>query len=122
MISLERVSKSFDRGASFAVLQVTLEVPAHSFLAVVGESGSGKTTLLKLINPYDTRGIARAIQRAITMPLAERRSRHAASLATLRENDIHRWHTRFIEELQAVRGRTSSRRSAEPTDISAFRH
>jgi len=75
-----------------------------------------------LINPYDTRGIARAIQRALTMPLAERRSRHAASLAILRKNDIHRWHTRFIEELQAARGRASSRRSAEPTELSAFRH
>ena len=74
-----------------------------------------------LINPYDTRGIARAIQRALTMPLAERRSRHATSLAILRENDIHRWHTRFIEELQAARGR-GSRRSAEPTEIAAFRH
>ena len=58
-----------------------------------------------LINPYDTRGIARAIQRALTMPLAERRARHATSLATLRENDIHRWHTRFIEDLQAARSR-----------------
>ncbi|HEX3844218.1 MAG TPA: trehalose-6-phosphate synthase [Steroidobacteraceae bacterium] len=60
-----------------------------------------------LINPYDTKGIARAIQRALNMPLAERRARHAASLAILRENDIHRWHTRFIEELQAARGRSS---------------
>ena len=75
-----------------------------------------------LINPYDTRGIAGAIQRALTMPLAERRARHATSLATLRENDIHRWHTRFIEELQAARGRSSSRRSSEPTELSAFRH
>ena len=74
-----------------------------------------------LINPYDTRGIAGAIQRALTMPLAERRARHATSLATLRQNDIHRWHTRFIDELQAARGR-SSRRSAEPTELSAFRH
>jgi len=60
-----------------------------------------------LINPYDTKGIARATQRALTMPLAERRARHATSLATLRQNDIHRWHTRFIEELQAARGRAS---------------
>ena len=36
MIALERVSKSFDGGVSFAVRQVTLEVPEHSFLAVVG--------------------------------------------------------------------------------------
>ena len=75
-----------------------------------------------LINPYDTRGIARAIQRALTMPLTERRARHATSLATLRENDIHRWHTRFIDDLQAARGRSSSRRSVEPTELSAFRH
>jgi trehalose 6-phosphate synthase len=75
-----------------------------------------------LINPYDTKGIARAIQRALTMPLAERRARHATSLATLRENDIHRWHTRFTEDLQATRGRSSSRRGAEPTELSAFRH
>ena len=61
-----------------------------------------------LINPYDTKGIARAIQRALTMPLAERRARHATSLAALRENDIHRWHTRFIEDLQAARGRGDS--------------
>jgi trehalose 6-phosphate synthase len=64
-----------------------------------------------LINPYDTRGIARAVQRALTMPLAERRARHAASLATLRANDIHRWHTRFIDDLQAGRARPSSRQT-----------
>ncbi|MGH8296404.1 MAG: alpha,alpha-trehalose-phosphate synthase (UDP-forming) [Steroidobacteraceae bacterium] len=74
-----------------------------------------------LINPYDTKGIARAIQRALTMPLAERRARHAASLAILRENDIHRWHTRFVEDLQAARARSSSRRSPGPTELSAFR-
>jgi trehalose 6-phosphate synthase len=61
-------------------------------------------TEAQLVNPYDTKGIARAIQRALTMPLAERRANHAALLATLQENDIHRWHTRFIGALQ--RGRT----------------
>ena len=68
-----------------------------------------------LINPYDTRGIARAIQRALTMPLAERRARHATSLATLRENDIHRWHTRFIDDLLAARARPATRRTAGST-------
>ena len=71
MIALERVSKSFDGGATFAVRQVTLEVPAHSFLAVVGESGSGKTTLLKLINRLiaaDEGGIAIAGQPAESLP------------------------------------------------------
>lgn len=74
-----------------------------------------------LINPYDIKGIARAIQRALTMPLAERRERHARSLTTLRANDIHRWHTRFIEDLQAAPARSSARRGAERTELSAFR-
>ena len=55
------------------------------------------------------------------MPLAERRARHATSLAILRENDIHRWHTRFVDDLQAGRGRSTSRRSVEPAELSAFR-
>jgi len=53
-----------------------------------------------LVNPYDTNGIAHAIQGALTMPLAERRARHEKLLATLRENDIHRWHSRFVQQLQ----------------------
>jgi len=52
-----------------------------------------------LVNPYDTKGIARAIQSALVMPLAERRVRHERLLAILHENDIHRWHTRFLEQL-----------------------
>jgi trehalose 6-phosphate synthase len=53
-----------------------------------------------LVNPYDSKGIARALQGALTMPLAERRARHEKLLATLRENDIHRWHSRFVQQLQ----------------------
>ena len=52
-----------------------------------------------LVNPYDTKGIARAIQSALVMPLAERRARHEKLLAILHDNDIHRWHTRFLEQL-----------------------
>jgi len=52
-----------------------------------------------LINPYDTKGIARAIQSALGMPLSERRARHERLLAKLHENDVHRWHRRFLEEL-----------------------
>ena len=52
-----------------------------------------------LVNPYDTQGIGRAIQSALVMPLAERRARHERLLAILHENDIHRWHTRFLEQL-----------------------
>ena len=49
-ISLEQVGKSFDRGQTFAVDDVSLEVPSGQTLVLLGSSGSGKTTLLKAIN------------------------------------------------------------------------
>jgi trehalose 6-phosphate synthase len=54
-----------------------------------------------LVNPRDTQGVAAAIQAALAMPLEERRARHAALLAVLRRNDIHAWHSRFVDALQA---------------------
>lgn len=50
MIELDRVRKSFDGGATFAVAETSLTVPRGAFHVVVGTSGSGKTTLLKMIN------------------------------------------------------------------------
>jgi trehalose 6-phosphate synthase len=53
-----------------------------------------------LVNPYDTRGTAEAIQQALTMSLPERRSRHAALLTRIRENDVHRWCADFLGALR----------------------
>jgi trehalose 6-phosphate synthase len=69
-----------------------------------------------LVNPYDTKGIARAIQSALVMPLPERQARHERSLAALRETDIHRWHTRFLEQLTG----DSSTSSDVPSVASEF--
>jgi trehalose 6-phosphate synthase len=52
-----------------------------------------------LVNPYDTEAVAGAINRALSMPLAERRERHAAMYATLVRNDIAHWAERFITTL-----------------------
>jgi trehalose 6-phosphate synthase len=69
-----------------------------------------------LVNPYDTKGIAHAIQSALEMPLPERRARHERLLAILHENDIHRWHMRFLEQLT----RESSTSSDVPSVASDF--
>jgi trehalose 6-phosphate synthase len=52
-----------------------------------------------LVNPYDKSGVARSLQQALAMPLAERRSRHESMLAALRVNSIARWHESFVSRL-----------------------
>jgi hypothetical protein len=75
------------------------------------------------VNPHDTRGVALAIQVALSMPLTERLERHAANLAVLRRNDIAAWHTRMISALATAReapnvilggGDSGSRQAAGP--------
>jgi trehalose 6-phosphate synthase len=51
------------------------------------------------VNPYDKRGLARAIQTALGMSLEERRSRHQQMLAAVRRHDIHNWYSRFVFDL-----------------------
>ena len=54
-----------------------------------------------LVNPYDPESVAAAIARALNMPLAERRERHGAILATLARNGSTVWSTHFLESLGA---------------------
>ena len=54
-----------------------------------------------LVNPYDKVAVARALDQALAMPLAERRSRHEGMLKVLRANSIARWHESFIARLAA---------------------
>jgi trehalose 6-phosphate synthase len=56
-----------------------------------------------LVNPYDPDSVAAAIARALAMPLAERKSRHAALWATLLENDISKWGDRFLSTLMGTK-------------------
>lgn len=50
MIVLDKLSKSYDRGGSYSVRDVSLAVPTGSLLVLLGGSGCGKTTTLKMIN------------------------------------------------------------------------
>ena len=52
-----------------------------------------------IVNPYDRDSVADGIATAITMPLEERRERHAAMLRVLEKNDITAWRTRFVDAL-----------------------
>jgi trehalose 6-phosphate synthase len=54
-----------------------------------------------LVNPYDVDDVADGINRALMMPLDERRYRHAEMMTVLRKNDIVAWRDRFIDALCA---------------------
>ncbi len=54
-----------------------------------------------LINPYDEAGMAKAMQRALTMPVEERQERHQAMLRVMRENSLERWRDRFESDLRS---------------------
>ncbi len=52
-----------------------------------------------LVNPYDAQGMADVIHRALQMPLEERKRRHSALLARIREFDVHWWRREFLNTL-----------------------
>ena len=46
------------------------------------------------------KAVAAAINRALAMPLEERRQRHAANFRVLVENDLSHWAERFLGQLE----------------------
>ena len=52
-----------------------------------------------IVNPYDIEGVADALQRALTMPLDERKERWNVMMGVLRRNDISRMAGEFRDAL-----------------------
>jgi trehalose 6-phosphate synthase len=65
-------------------------------------------TAALLVNPYDPDGVAGAIARALSMPLAERRERQAALFEVISANDIHHWAEHFLGVLAEPARRNES--------------
>ncbi|MFT3774455.1 MAG: bifunctional alpha,alpha-trehalose-phosphate synthase (UDP-forming)/trehalose-phosphatase [Minicystis sp.] len=73
------------------------------------------------VNPYDVEGVADAIQRALTMPVAEQRLRMHALRRRVAEHDVHRWARSFLGDLEQEtappESRTAARPGAPPLDV-----
>ena len=61
-----------------------------------------------LVNPYDSEGVGNAINRALSMPLDERRQRHATNFKALVRNDFSHWSERFLRALNQPPGTAES--------------
>ena len=100
------------RVALVTPLRDGMNLVAKEFVAVQDPSDPGVLVLSRfagaseqmrdalLVNPYDTEATAEAIQRALHMPLDERRARHARLLEGLREQDVHWWCRTYLDALE----------------------
>ncbi|MEJ1120532.1 trehalose-6-phosphate synthase [Phyllobacterium sp. CCNWLW109] len=52
-----------------------------------------------IVNPYDINDVAQAIQKAATMPLAERQLRHRKLLKRVTEHDAQWWQREYLDAL-----------------------
>ncbi|MBJ7511313.1 trehalose-6-phosphate synthase, partial [Brevundimonas sp.] len=55
-----------------------------------------------LVNPYSREELSDAIQKALTMPLAERVRRWEALMQVVRDTDVGIWRDAFVKALLAV--------------------
>ena len=60
---------------------------------------AAECTAAILVNPYDPEAVATSIAHALSMPLEERRSRHAALFQVISENDLNWWGEHFLAAL-----------------------
>ncbi|MBB3104154.1 alpha,alpha-trehalose-phosphate synthase (UDP-forming) [Azomonas macrocytogenes] len=54
-----------------------------------------------IVNPYDCIGMAEALDRALRMPLAERKDRYEHMMQAIRAADLDTWRDDFLRDLQS---------------------
>jgi trehalose 6-phosphate synthase len=69
-----------------------------------------------IVNPYDVEEMADAIKVALDMGLQERKERHEALLAGIREHDTFAWCRSFLNTLESVRRRRPTVPVGSPMD------
>lgn len=53
-----------------------------------------------IVNPFDVEDVADALQKALKMPIGERRERWRSAMDILRRNDVTVWREKFVEALR----------------------
>ncbi|MCL2892233.1 alpha,alpha-trehalose-phosphate synthase [Brenneria tiliae] len=69
---------------------------------------ANELTAALIVNPYDRDEVAAALDKALTMPLAERISRYNDMMAVLHKNDIAHWRDSYLQDLRAIQPRSAA--------------
>jgi trehalose 6-phosphate synthase len=65
-----------------------------------------------VVNPFDLSQMSEALERALSMPLAERQARHTDMMGPLRENNLSVWRDSFLRDLRSVATAASATKKA----------
>ena len=82
---------------------------------------AAECTAALLVNPYDPEAVATSIAHALSMPLEERRSRHAALFQVISDNDLNWWGEHFLAALTKDAVRDALARAARPRAAAVYR-
>ncbi|MFC3606551.1 alpha,alpha-trehalose-phosphate synthase (UDP-forming) [Stutzerimonas tarimensis] len=66
---------------------------------------ASELTSALIVNPYDCVGMAEALDRALRMPLAERKDRYEHMMRAIRRCDLDAWRDNFLRDLKAFSSR-----------------
>lgn len=99
---------------------VAAQDPANPGVLVLSQfaGAANELTSALIVNPYDRDEVAAALNRALTMSLAERISRHAEMMEVIIKNDINAWQERFIRDLKEVAPRSAE--SQQRNNVATF--
>ncbi|HEY1844520.1 MAG TPA: alpha,alpha-trehalose-phosphate synthase [Buttiauxella sp.] len=87
---------------------VAAQDPANPGVLVLSKfaGAANELTSALIVNPYDRDDVASALDRALTMPLAERISRHSEMMKVICDHDINHWQERYVADLKQVTPRS----------------
>uniref|UniRef100_UPI00289F5151 trehalose-6-phosphate synthase n=1 Tax=Stutzerimonas nitrititolerans TaxID=2482751 RepID=UPI00289F5151 len=67
-----------------------------------------------IVNPYDCIGMAEALDRALRMPLTERKDRYEHMMRAIRAADLDAWRDTFLRDLRTFSSRPRSAAKKPP--------
>ncbi|PKH26994.1 alpha,alpha-trehalose-phosphate synthase [Enterobacterales bacterium CwR94] len=79
---------------------------------------ANELTSALIVNPYDRDEVAAALDKALSMPLAERISRYNDMMSVLRKQDISHWRESYLNDLRSITPRSDQ--SLEETKVATF--